>query len=360
MNQDYLFMNLALELAQKGMGAVSPNPMVGAVVVKNGMIVGKGYHQKAGTDHAEVIALKQAGNQANSSTLYVTLEPCSHFGKTPPCTKAIIKSGIKRVVFSMNDPNKLVSGSGERELIKNGIETLSGILENEARSLNEVYLKYITTGMPFLTLKLAVTLDGKVSDTEGNSRWITNHNTRTFVHAIRAVSDAIMVGSGTIKADNPLLDARNVNGRNPLKVIVDSSLSVPLDSKVFLDNNVIVAVTEKADQKKVKTLTAQGIEVMFLDSDCGRVSLLELIKKLGERNITSILCEGGPGLAASLVNEKLVDKFIFTIAPKILGNGLSAFNGLNINKIGDVLCLKNIENKFIDGDTIITGYPENT
>jgi diaminohydroxyphosphoribosylaminopyrimidine deaminase / 5-amino-6-(5-phosphoribosylamino)uracil reductase len=358
MNQDYYFMNIALELAQKGMGTVSPNPMVGAVVVKNGLIVGKGYHQKSGADHAEIIALKQAGLQARSSTMYVTLEPCNHFGKTPPCTLAIIKSGVKRVVFSMNDPNRFVSGSGERELNNNGIKTLSGVLENEARRLNEVYLKFITTGVPFVTLKLAVTLDGKVSDTEGNSRWITNHDTRTFVHALRSSSDAVMVGSGTVKADNPLLNSRNVNGRNPLKVIVDSYLSVPTDSRVFSDGNVIVAVTDKADQKKAEELTSRGIEVLYFNSYDKRVPLGELIVKLAERNVSSVLCEGGPRLAASLVNEKLVDKFIFTVAPKILGKGLSAFDGLNINNIGDALCLKNIENKYFGGDTVITGYPE--
>ena len=355
---DISFMSLALELAEKGRGWVSPNPMVGAIVVRDSEIVGKGYHKKAGSDHAEIIALKNAADKARGAALYVNMEPCCHFGKTPPCTDAIIKSGIIRVVASMIDINPLVNGSGFKSLQKNNIETVVGILDNRAKKLNESYIKFIRRKIPFLTLKLAISLDGKIAAPDGNSKWITGPETRKRIHQLRSWSDAVLVGIGTVLADDPMLTVHDIKGLNPLRVIVDSRLRTPKDAKVLLGKNVVIATTNKTDEKKLSLFSKRGIEIWKFDSKNGRVPLYEVLRKLGENNITSLLCEGGSILASSLLKEKLVDKIIFAIAPKILGSGYDAVKGLDIKSLDDAMCLKDVDVETIGDDVVITGYPE--
>lgn len=356
---DKYYMSLALTLAEKGRGTVSPNPLVGAVVVKNGVVVGKGYHKKAGEDHAEIIALKEAGEKALGATLYVTLEPCCHHGKTPPCTDSVIKYGIARVVAAMEDDNPKVCGNGLKTLCNCGIVSETGLLEKEARKQNEVFLRYITRKTPFLSLKLAVTLDGRTADEHGNSKWITGPESRCMVHQLRAWNDAVMVGVGTVLADDPMLDVRDVIGNAPRKVVVDSTLKTPLNAKVLTGGKTIVAVTERADTGKIKEFERLGVEIVVVKSDGnGHVSLPELLKKLGEKEITSVLCEGGSTIASSLIKERLADKVFFGIAPKILGSGKSALENLGIGNIGGCITLGDVEIKTFGDDILLSGYPE--
>jgi len=355
---DKHYMSLALDLAEKGRGQSSPNPMVGAIIVRNSQIVGKGYHRKAGSEHAEVIALREAGENARGATMYVTMEPCCHHGKTPPCTDKIIKSGITRVVAAMMDINPLVYGGGFKNLQQNNIETRVGILENKALKLNEAYIKFIQKRIPFVTLKLAVTLDGKIADSNGKSKWITGPETQKRVHLLRSWSDAVMIGVETLLADDPMLTVREIKGYNPLRVIIDSRLRTPRDSKVLLDKNVVIASTNRADEKKLTSFIESGIEIWKFDSRNGRVPVLEVLKKLGKRDITSLLCEGGGILAATLLNERLADKVIFAVAPKILGNGYDAVKGLDNESLDDAICLNDTEVETLGNDVIITGYPD--
>lgn len=355
---DKHYMSIALSLAEKGRGKTSPNPMVGAVVVRDGSIAGQDYHHKAGEAHAEVIALGEAGENTRGATLYVTLEPCCHHGKTPPCTDVIIKSGIRRVVTAMIDENPLVAGGGCDRLREAGIDVKTGILEDRARKLNEAYLKFITIGAPFLTLKLAVTLDGRIADTGGKSKWITGAETRKRVHRWRAWSDAVMVGVGTVLTDNPALTVRDADGSDPLRIVVDSHLRTPPDAKVIADSHVVIAVTDAAPKERLDLFKKSGAGIWIIDSKDGRISLAALLKKLGEKDITSVLCEGGGILATSLLAEKLVDKIIFTFAPKILGSGKNAVGGIGIGDIDNSINLKDTEVVAVGDDIIITGYPE--
>lgn len=320
-NVDEKYMRLAIELAEKGKGRTSPNPMVGAVIVKNGEIVGMGYHQKAGTPHAEVNAIKDAGDNAKNSTMYVNLEPCSHYGRTPPCTDAIIKAGISRVVIAMTDPNPKVNGKGKAILESQGIEVLTGILEQEARKLNEVFIKYITTGMPFVTIKSAMSLDGKIATFCGKSKWISCDDSRLLVHQIRNEVDAIIIGIGTVLCDNPTLTTRIPDGRDAIRIVLDSKARIPLDSNILNLNSeakTIVAVTGLAEKERIDQLK-KSAEVLIVPEKDGKVNLTELMKKLAEMEITNILIEGGAEVNASALKEKIVDKIMFFIAPKIIG-----------------------------------------
>jgi diaminohydroxyphosphoribosylaminopyrimidine deaminase / 5-amino-6-(5-phosphoribosylamino)uracil reductase len=370
---DIHFMSLALDLAEKGRGSVSPNPMVGAVIVRNGEIVGKGYHQKAGTGHAEIIALEEAGDRARGATLYVTMEPCCHYGKTPPCTDAIIERGISRVVSSMTDINPLVNGCGFAKLHTNNVENVVGILEDRAKKLNEAYIKFIQTKLPFVTLKLATTLDSKIAAPDGKSKWITGSEARKRVHVLRSWSDAVMIGRGTLLADDPLLTVRDAEGSDPIRVIVDSTLKIPENAKVLSNalknegstgekdkagSNVVIAAAGNVDRKKQSRLNALGAEVWEFESSDGLVPLKQLLNRLGENNVTSVLCEGGSTLASSLLKEKLIDKIIFNVAPKLLGCGFDAVKDLNIDNLDSAICLKNIDVETLGDDVIITGYPE--
>ena len=354
---DRRYMELALELAGKGRGTVSPNPMVGAVVVRNGEVVGSGWHQRAGTDHAEVIALREAGDQARGATLYVTLEPCCHHGRTPPCTEAVRASGVKRVVAAMLDDNPKVCGGGASCISDMGVEITVGVLEDRARRLNEAYLTWITTGRPFVTLKLAVTLDGKIADADGHSRWITGPEARIEVHRWRSWSDAVMVGAGTVLADNPSLTVRDASGRDPIKVIVDSTLRTPPDAKALTGGRCLIAATARADESRRLLLKSHGAEILIVDDADGRVSLPALMQQLGGQNITSVFCEGGSELASGLIRARLVDKIMFHIAPKLLGKGINALGDIGIAGIGEAIRMTDVNVERAGDDILVTGYP---
>jgi len=354
---DEIFMREALRIAQNAMGRTSPNPLVGAVIVKDGKIIAEGWHKQAGTPHAEINALKMAGESAKNATLYVTLEPCSHFGRTPPCAKSIIEAGIKKVVAAMQDPNPKVAGKGFEMLKNAGIEVEVGLLEAESRRLNEVFLKWIEKDLPFVTMKFASSLDGKICTASGESQWISGEKSRKFTHYLRDINDAILVGVGTILADNPSLTTRFIEGKNPIRVIADSKLRTPLDSKVVNDGEkTIIAVTEGVSNEKIKKFEACGVEII----KCGveRVDLKMLLKKLAEREIISILVEGGGKIHFSMLKSGLVDKIYAFIAPKIIGGAkaLTSVEGEGFLKLSEAISLKNIEIERFDEDILIKGY----
>lgn len=355
---DEVFMREALRIAKNAEGRTSPNPLVGAVVVKDGKIIAEGWHRQAGTPHAEVHALNMAGELAKGATLYVTLEPCSHFGRTPPCVNKIIESGIKKVVAAMKDPNPKVSGRGF-EILKNaGIEVEIGLLEAESRILNEVFLKFITKKLPFVTLKFASSLDGKIATFNGESQWITCEESRKFGHHLRDINDAILVGVGTVLADNPSLTTRLVEGKNSIRVIVDSNARTPLNSKV-LDKSArtIIAVTENAPVDKISELKARGVEIIF-SGDGERVDLNILMKKLAEREITSVLVEGGGTIHFSMLKNGLVDKIYAFIAPKIIGGAksLTSVEGIGFEKLADAVEIKDFTAEKLGEDILLSGY----
>lgn len=355
---DREYMLLALSLAERGRGETSPNPMVGAVIVRDGVIVGRGYHARAGGDHAEVAALREAGSRAEGATLYVTMEPCCHYGKTPPCSDAVIRSGIRRVVAAMTDPNPSVCGGGFENLRRSGIEIEAGLFEERARLLNEAYLKHITTGIPFVTLKLAMTLDGKIAARDGSSKWITGPESRKHVHLLRSWSDAVMVGSGTVLADNPRLTARDAGGRDPLRVILDPHLRIPPDAHVFDDTHVVVVAALQATSEKTVEMKRRGIEILRMEAGEKGIALPGLLAELGTRNITSVLCEGGGALASSLLRERLADKVSFFLAPKILGAGMDAFSDIGVPSIDRAILLRDRLIEPFGDDVLVTGYPE--
>ncbi|MEW6231089.1 MAG: bifunctional diaminohydroxyphosphoribosylaminopyrimidine deaminase/5-amino-6-(5-phosphoribosylamino)uracil reductase RibD, partial [Chloroflexota bacterium] len=318
------YMKRALELAALARGHTSPNPMVGAVLVKDGQVLGEGFHRRAGEPHAEVHALRQAGEAARGATLYVNLEPCAHYGRTPPCTRELIAAGIARVHMAMLDPNPLVSGRGKAEMEAAGITTAVGEHEEEARALNEVFAKYITTGYPFVIAKFAMSLDGKIATSAGESRWITGQEARRYVHDLRDTVDAVMVGVNTVIADDPLLTARleAPDLRQPLRVIVDSKGRTPLYARVLdpgLPGKTIIATSELIPEKRLAEFRDQGIEVLISPARGGMVDLERLMQALGQREISSVLLEGGGTILASAFAAGLVDKVLAFIAPKIIG-----------------------------------------
>jgi diaminohydroxyphosphoribosylaminopyrimidine deaminase/5-amino-6-(5-phosphoribosylamino)uracil reductase len=343
LSADEKFMRLALKLARRGLGKVSPNPMVGAVIVKGGRIIAQGYHHYFGGDHAEVDALKNAATNVSGATMYVTLEPCFHYGKTPPCVDAVIKSKIARVVIGMQDPDKRVSGRSIKKLKQQGIAVEAGVLEAECRALNEAYIKHRTTGMPYVTVKFAQTLDGRIATVTGHSRWVSSAESQKLAHKLRAQNDAILAGAGTIVKDNPELTTRLVKGRNPLRVVLDSNLKIPPDVKVFknLDKApTVVATTAWDAHQTLAERRALGLEVLIVPPDAdGRVDLKQLLKTLGERGISSVLVEGGAETITSFLRLGLADKIIAIIAPKILGKGTDAVGELNVTDMSRVLKL---------------------
>jgi diaminohydroxyphosphoribosylaminopyrimidine deaminase/5-amino-6-(5-phosphoribosylamino)uracil reductase len=337
MDRDKFFMERALRLAEKGVGSTSPNPMVGAVLVKDGEIIGEGFHKKAGEPHAEVLALKQAGERARGAELFVTLEPCSHYGRTPPCVQAIIKAGVIGVVAAMEDPNPLVSGRGIKMLEEAGIQVRVGVMEERARKLNEVFIKYITTKKPFVVGKIAQSLDGKIALSSGISRWITGEPARIRAHELRSRYDAVMVGIGTVLADDPLLTCR-LPGRekDPVKIVVDSTLKIPVNARLFQDSGkVIIAATQKADRQKMRVLKQLGADIIETESNGGdMVNLPQLFEILGTMGITGVLVEGGSRLLASLSKEELLDKLIIFVAPRLIGaEGLSSVGNLFVDEL---------------------------
>lgn len=353
-------MELAIELAKKGEGKVNPNPMVGALIVKDGTIIGEGYHEKYGEGHAEVNAFKSLKEDPSGATMYVTLEPCSHYGKTPPCVDKIIQSKIKRVVIGMIDPNPLVSGNGVDKLKRAGIEVKVGVLEDKCKKLNEIFIKYILTKNPFVVLKTAMSLDGKIATRTGESKWITSEKSRLEVHNLRNKLSAIMVGVNTVIKDNPELTCRIENGNDPIRIIVDSTLKIPMDSKVLQnkDNKTIIATTKRANINSMQELLKKNIQVIIIEEKNGQVDLSELIKKLGELGIDSILLEGGSTLNYSALEENIVDKVMVYIAPKIIGGESSKtpVGGRGIDKLNDAFKLKNIAINILNEDILVEGY----
>jgi len=318
---DKQYMQMALKLAEKGSGQVSPNPMVGAVIVKDGRVIGQGYHQKYGSPHAERNALASCATSPKGSTLYVTLEPCCHYGKTPPCTEAVIESGISKVVVGVKDPNPLVAGKGIEKLRQQGIEVIEGFLEAECKKLNEVFFHYIKTKTPFVVMKYAMTMDGKTAAHTGNSKWITGEAARLRVHQDRGRYTAIMAGIGTVLADDPLLTCRVENGKNPVRIICDTNLRLPLNSKVVetaKDIPTIIA-TSCTDEEKQRPYLDSSCEIMMVSENNGHIDLNELMVSLGRQKIDSVLLEGGSTLNWSALENGLVSKVQAYIAPKLLG-----------------------------------------
>lgn len=361
-NHEY-YMRKALNLAQCGWGRTNPNPLVGAVIVKNDKIISKGYHKALGSAHAEADAIMNSKEPLEGSTLYVNLEPCSHFGRTPPCAKAIIEAGIKDIVIAMVDPNPKIQGNGIKILREAGVNVTLGILENEAKKLNEVFIKYITKNMPFVIMKSAMTLDGKTASVTGNSKWISCEGSRNYVHEIRGRVSAIMVGINTVLADNPSLTARlsAKEYKDPIRVIIDSKGRLPLDSNVINSSSnagVILATTSQIGSEKEKCLINKGVTVIKAENDDGSVNLKEVMEKLYKLEIDSVLIEGGGTINASALSAGIVDKIIMIIAPKIIGgkSAVTPVEGEGIKLIEDAVSLHDITVKRIDDDIVLEGY----
>lgn len=352
------YMRLALRLARRG--RTSPNPMVGAVVVKDGAVVGRGFHPKAGEPHAEVFAINAAAGHTQAATIYVTLEPCCHQGRTAPCVDAIIKAGITRVCAAMADPDPKVVGKGFDILRQAGIEVDCGILEAEARSLNEAYIKHRNTGMPFVILKSAMSLDGRIATRTGDSKWITSEPSRAFVHRIRRGVDAIVVGGNTARIDNPALTARV--GRAvyyPTRVILSDSGRLPDDLAMFdLPGETIAAVSSRADESAIKKLSGAGARILMLKDKDDRASVADLMRQLAELGHLSVLIEGGGGVAAQALEERVVDKINFFYAPKIIGgrDAVASISGLGSEMVADSIGVERLRIRRTGGDIMIEGY----
>ena len=362
MNDEY-YMRKALALARRGLGKTSPNPVVGALIVKNGDIVGQGYHRRFGGPHAEVNAIRDAGRDITGATLYVTLEPCCHLKKkTPPCLDAILKHDWSRVVVGTPDPNPQVNGRSIEALKQRGIETRVGVLEEECRRLNEVYFKYIRTGVPFITLKFAQTLDGRIASATGDSRWISSSPSLKLAHRLRSLHDAVLVGVGTVLADDPQLTVRLVKGRNPLRVVADSTLKTPLTAKALADQKsapTVLATTKRADPGKLSAMENAGIEVVVVaEEKGGRLDLSDLFRKLGERGISSVLVEGGAGLITSVLRDRLADRLVVIVAPRIMGKGIEAVGDLDITDVRQALALSFVKTFRSGDDLVIEARPE--
>jgi diaminohydroxyphosphoribosylaminopyrimidine deaminase/5-amino-6-(5-phosphoribosylamino)uracil reductase len=360
---DEKYMKIALDLAEKGRGLVSPNPVVGAVIVKKGKIIGEGYHKMYGEDHAEVDAFKNADEEVEGAVMYVTLEPCSHYGKTPPCADLIIKKKISKVIIGTLDPNPLVAGNGVKKLKEAGIEVKVGVLEDECRKVNEIFMKYISEKTPFVLMKTAMSLDGKISTYTGESRWISGEESRKQVHELRAKYSAIMVGVNTVIQDDPELTCRIEGGRNPIRVILDSKLRIPITSKIVesaKEIKTIVVATNKAPKKNGIMLEKKGINILLTNEIEGRVDIKDLMKKLGELNIDSVLLEGGSSLNFSALEQEIVDKVQIYIAPILLGGDMSksTVGGKGVEHLKDAFRLKNIITQTVGEDLLIEGYVE--
>lgn len=355
-------MKMALELAEQGRGWTSPNPMVGAVIVKDGAVIGKGFHQVAGGPHAEIHALNDAGGKAKGATLYVSLEPCNHTGRTPPCTEAILESGIKRVVAGIRDPDPRVTGSGLGFLESQGVEVSVGVCEAACRRINEAFIKYVTTSCPFVILKCAATLDGCIATRSGDSKWITNPLSRQFVHEIRHAVDAIMVGIGTVLKDDPQLTTR-LEGReakDPMRIVLDTNLSIPKKARMLRlssDSGILIVCGDSAPLEKRKKLEGFGIRFLTLDDEEGQIDLTALVEELGKIGITSLLIEGGSRINGSALRAGIVDKVYMFYAPKIYGGeGIPICAGPGVELMEQSMSLEDITvHRFAD-DVMIEGY----
>ena len=359
---DEMYMERALELAAKGRGTTTPNPMVGAVIVNNGRIIGEGYHIRAGEGHAEVNAFKNAVEDVTGATMYVTLEPCSHYGKTPPCADKIVEKKIGRVVVGALDPNPLVAGRGIEKIRNAGIPVITGVLAERSIALNEVFMKYIVTKRPFVLLKAAMSLDGKIATAEGESQWISCETSREEVHRLRHELTGIMAGIGTVLADDPMLNCRIPGGKQPVRIIVDSHLSIPEESKLVCSAKefpLVVAAVENSDAAKKERLAEQGVKVIEVSADdAGHVDLNILMDCLGEMKIDSILLEGGGRLAEGALKAGIVDKVQFYIAPMLIGgeSAKTPVEGRGIAALSEAWHISNWKAEVIGDDIKITGY----
>lgn len=360
MTNHEFYMELALKNAQAMKGQTDPNPLVGSVIVNDNRIVGVGAHLKAGEPHAEIHAIRMAGDKAQGGTIYVTLEPCSHHGRTGPCALAIVEAGIKKVIIATLDPNPIVSGRGVKILEEAGIEVVIGICEEASRKMNEVFNKYIVKNTPFVTLKAGITLDGKIATHSSHSKWITSEEARHDVHQLRNEHMAILAGVNTVIADNPELTTRIPNGRNPIRIILDSTLKIPLDRKVITDKlaDTWIFTSENFDTEKKSLLESMGISV-FPTSGQKHVNPKEVLKILGEKGISSLLIEGGGTINAAFLESKLIDKAIIYIAPKLIGgqHAPTFLEGSGIDKMGDAVELEDTDIIKIGKDFKFVGYP---
>lgn len=340
MNDEY-FVKKCFSLARKAQGNVSPNPLVGAVLLKNGKVIGQGWHKKYGREHAEVNAIKNATEDVAGSTLYCNLEPCCHTKKqTPPCVPLLIQNKIKRVVISNLDPNKDVDGKGLQQLIEAGIEVISGILEDDGKELNKFYFKFVQDKLPFVTLKIAQSIDGKISEAKNKQTWLTGKEAIKYVHKLRSEYDAVLVGANTIKIDNPQLNVREAKGRNPIRIIIDGRLSIPLQSQILnpIDPEKTWIFTKRdIDEKKVKRIADRGIKIFSVNSKQNHFNLKKILRVLADNKITSLLVEGGADIFTQFLQKDLFDEIIVLQAPKILGRGI---NGFNIHRLKKILLLK--------------------
>ena len=357
---DNYFMQMAFDLAAKGKGSTSPNPMVGAVIVKGTRVIAAGWHKRCGADHAEIAALKKAGADARGAKLYVTLEPCFHYGRTPPCVDQVIAGGIREVVIGMVDPNPLTCGKSITKLRHAGIKVRTGILRPDAERLNEIFVKYMRSQMPFVAAKCAQTLDGKIATVSGESKWITSSKTRDYARRIRDEFDAILVGVNTVLRDDPRLNGARATKRLK-KIILDSSLKTPLKARLFqsvLPGDCFIAVTKKAAASTVERFRQRGVNVIVCPAKAGGVDLKWLWKALAKEEITSILMEGGARVIGSALKEKLVDKLYIYVAPKIIGDqdALSSVVGVDTVNIGRSIRLKNLTSRNIGQDILLIGY----
>lgn len=353
-------MRIALTEASKGLGRTSPNPAVGAVLVKNGRVVARGHHAKAGGPHAEIVALRRAGPKARGADLYTTLEPCDHHGKTPPCTQAIREAGIRRVIVGCLDQNPIVSGRGVRRLRAAGIPVLTGVLKEECAELNRAFFTWVSKRRPFVTLKIASTADGKIATVTGDSKWITGEKARAQAHRIRAQVDAIVVGAGTVRADDPRLTARprgREAARQPVRVIISGSLDIPPASKIFDPPGQVLVITSSRNVARARKLESRGAEIVHVDGSGGEVDLRQALEVLGARGLLHVLIEGGSGLYGSLLELGLVDEVLLYLAPRILGEGLGWAKLHPRARIADALALENVSVERLGDDVLLRGRP---
>ena len=359
--QDEVFMQRALDLAAKALGRTSPNPAVGAVIVRGGRVIGEGFHRRAGLPHAEVEALQRVNGTARGATLYVNLEPCAHHGRTPPCAEALIAAGLKRVVVGIVDPNPLVRGRGLRRLRQAGIAVTTGILREECERLNEDFAVFIRTGRPLVTLKLAASLDGRIATASGDSHWISGERSRRLVHELRNRADAVLVGAETVRVDDPQLTCRMRGGRDPLRVILDGRLTISPAARVCTQRStaptLVVTTAESGQGEKKRLLEQQGVEILCLAGDQGRVPLRPLLAALGRRGVKHVLIEGGGQVAAAALAEGVVDKVLFFYGPLLLGSESRPMIGpLGIDRVAAGLKLHTIELGRLGDDVLVTAY----
>lgn len=351
-------MRRVMKLAKKGEGSTSPNPLVGTVVVKDGQIVGEGYHRNYGGSHAEVFALNNAGSDAYRSDLYVNLEPCNHYGKTPPCVKRVIESGVSRVIIANLDPNPMVNGAGLKKLQDAGISIETNILADDGEKLNEAYFKYARTGKPFVILKWAQSLDGRIATRSFQSNWISNEKSRKKVHQLRKSVDAVLIGAGTVKHDNPQLTVRHVKGKQPWRIVVSRNLDIPFESKLFNDEfrNKTVVFTAKTDAKKINKFEKLGVHLEFINNENDRSTFNQILEWMSKKNLISLLVEGGKSILTSFIKTGLADKLMIFVAPKLIGEGIDAIGDLSIHSMMDSTELKKTSYKKIGTDILIEGY----